>query len=65
MTFIPIPSSNLFPSIFPLPPKADPEGDENELHIQPEGLLPDVKEIIAKLLPRGDILRSVYGGNTS
>src|SRR3990172_10069893 len=47
--------SDLLPSMFPLPPKGDPEGERDQLHVKAEALPLDVEEVEPELVPSGDI----------
>jgi len=56
---------NLFPPGFPLAPKGDPEGEEDELQIKPEALVFDVEEIVAEFFMAWGIGREVNLGKAS
>src|SRR6266849_1160036 len=47
--------SQLVAAMFPLPPKRDPEGGDDQPEIQQKALPPDVEKIVSELVPPGDV----------
>jgi hypothetical protein len=48
-------SSYLLLSAFPSPPEGYPEGKEDELEVKAEGLVFNIKQVIAKLILSRDV----------
>ena len=55
--FLCLPLSPFFFPMLPFAPEAYPKGQKDQPQVQPEGLFPDIKEVVAKLLP----WRNVFG----
>jgi hypothetical protein len=57
-------NSCLFAPALPFSPEADPKGEHNQAHIQPQGLFVDIEEIIAEFAAWRGILGNIDSGKT-